>query len=63
MSERERESRRARLERLRARGVDPFPAGVGPRGFYEKAVGVIGERTFAVMTKDSPFKRATIPPL
>jgi GNAT superfamily N-acetyltransferase len=38
-------------------------AWVGPREFYEKAVGVIGERTFAVMTKDSPFKRATIPPL
>lgn len=38
-------------------------AWVGPREFYEKAVGVIGERTFAVMTKDSPYKRATIPPL
>jgi GNAT superfamily N-acetyltransferase len=38
-------------------------AWVGPREFYEKSVGVIGERKFAVMTKDSPFKRATIPPL
>ena len=38
-------------------------AWVGPREFYEKAVGVVGERTFAVMTKDSPYKRATIPPL
>ncbi len=38
-------------------------AWIGPRDFYEKAVGVTGERTFAVMTKDSPFKRATIPPL
>jgi lysyl-tRNA synthetase class 2 len=31
MSERERTARRARLEALRARGVDPFPARVGPR--------------------------------
>lgn len=38
-------------------------AWIGPREFYERAVGVVGERTFAVMTKDSPFKRATIPPI
>ncbi len=31
MSEREREARRVRLEALRARGIDPFPARVGPR--------------------------------
>ena len=37
-------------------------AWIGPREFYEHAVGIVGERTFAVMTKDSPFKRATIPP-
>jgi GNAT superfamily N-acetyltransferase len=38
-------------------------AWIGPREFYERAVGIVGERTFAVMTKDSPFKRATIPPI
>lgn len=37
-------------------------AWIGPREFYQRAVGVVGERTFAVMTKDSPFKRSTIPP-
>jgi lysyl-tRNA synthetase class 2 len=31
VSEQEREARRARLEALRAAGVDPFPARVGPR--------------------------------
>ena len=31
MSDAERESRRARLEALRAQGIDPFPARVGPR--------------------------------
>ncbi len=38
-------------------------AWVGPRDFYEHAVGIVGERGFAVMTKDSPFRRATIPPV
>lgn len=37
-------------------------AWIGPREFYERAVGIVGERTFAVMTKDTPHKRATIPP-
>jgi lysyl-tRNA synthetase class 2 len=31
VSERERETRRARLEALRAAGIDPYPARVGPR--------------------------------
>ena len=31
MSENEREARRARLDALRASGVDPFPARVAPR--------------------------------
>lgn len=37
-------------------------AWIGPREFYERTVGTIGVRRFAVMTRDSPFKRSTIPP-
>lgn len=37
-------------------------AWIGPREFYQRTVGVIGERTFAVMTKDSPYRRPTVPP-
>ena len=37
-------------------------AWIGPREFYERAVGTVGERRFAVLTKDNPLRRPTIPP-
>ena len=37
-------------------------AWIGPREFYERSVGTIGERRFAVMTRDNPLRRPTIPP-
>lgn len=38
-------------------------AWIGPREFYERAVGTIGCRTFAVLTRDHPSRKTTIPPL
>jgi len=37
-------------------------AWIGPREFYERSVGTVGERTFVVMTRDNPYRRPTIPP-
>lgn len=37
-------------------------AWIGPREFYQRTVGSIGTRTFAVMTRDHPSKRTTLPP-
>jgi len=37
-------------------------AWIGPREFYERAVGTVGERSFVVMTRDNPYRRPTIPP-
>lgn len=38
-------------------------AWIGPKEFYQRAVGPVRSRRFAVMTRDSPFKRSTIPPM
>jgi GNAT superfamily N-acetyltransferase len=38
-------------------------AWIGPRDFYERTVGTIGCRTFAVLTRDHPSRKTTIPPL
>ncbi len=38
-------------------------AWIGPREFYERAVGTTVERRFAVLTKDNPQRRPTIPPM
>jgi len=37
-------------------------AWIGPKEFYERAVGTVRVRRFALMTRDNPFKRSTIPP-
>ena len=37
-------------------------AWIGPREFYERTVGTIGCRKFAVMTRDHPQRKSTIPP-
>lgn len=37
-------------------------AWIGPREFYERTVGTIGCRKFAVMTRDHPARKTTIPP-
>lgn len=37
-------------------------AWIGPREFYQRTVGTLGTRTFAVMTRDHPSKKTTLPP-
>lgn len=37
-------------------------AWIGPKEFYEKTVGTVRARRFAVMTRDAPGRRSTIPP-
>ncbi|HVV87796.1 MAG TPA: GNAT family N-acetyltransferase [Kofleriaceae bacterium] len=37
-------------------------AWIGPREFYERAVGTVGCRKFAVLTRDHPSRKNTIPP-
>ena len=37
-------------------------AWIGPREFYERTVGTIGCRKFAVLTRDHPGRKTTVPP-
>ena len=37
-------------------------AWIGPREFYERALGPMVTRRFAVVTRDTPHRRSTIPP-
>ncbi len=53
----------AALVDIAARHATAEIAWIGPREFYQRAVGTIRTRRFAVMTRDSPFKRSTIPPI
>ncbi|MBL8620890.1 MAG: GNAT family N-acetyltransferase [Myxococcales bacterium] len=37
-------------------------AWIGPREFYTRALGPLGTRKFAVLTRETPHRRATLPP-
>jgi lysyl-tRNA synthetase class 2 len=54
MSEYEREARHARLEELRARGIDPYPARVGPRTRIQEICARFGEVDAASLEADPP---------
>jgi lysyl-tRNA synthetase class 2 len=54
MSEYEREARRERLDELRASGVDPYPARVGPRERIADVAGRHADTTAAALDADPP---------
>jgi len=54
VSEREREARRRRLAELRAAGVDPYPARVGPHRRLAEVRAEHGERDAASLERDPP---------
>ncbi len=54
MSERERDARRQRLAELRAAGVDPYPARVGPRRRIGELRQAFGERDAEALAADPP---------
>ncbi len=58
MSEAERDARRARLEALRAQGIDPFPARVGPVERIAALRSRIGERDAAAL--ETSAERAAV---
>ncbi len=54
MSEYEREARRARLDELRARGIDPYPARVGPRTRIAEVCQRFAETDAAALEAEPP---------